>query len=306
MAKAFLIAVLLCMLFNIALQIGTYQSYQVIPCFIEMHFRFFSERADKFTIQTEPRESQMRIRDDICACLMLSLIGLILPLCVLQLLLSILQPQMPIYLGSLMDPKNLTIIYVLGFSFVFCYIFFTFMINCVLWSLVLLPYLFSLYKLLLQLWLGQKSYYTLDSLRSSPNFIHTWRCLEWIQKEFNHIFCPVVLLANKWIFIFLCVYNFIVVMKVGGIVAGVSILSALACAGELVIVFTFLGMINQTSQEVLGSWKTQPGTHLQKSIRSMRSLRIYVGTFYFADRGMVLTMLRAVLELTASILVTYH
>ena len=72
----------------------------------------------------------------------------------------------------------------------------------------------------------------------------------------------------------------------------------------LVTVWKGLGDVYQNSVEVLATWSQQEGNSLllRKFIRSTRPVRVEIGSYFYADRSMVLTLLDIITQNTFSLL----
>ena len=72
----------------------------------------------------------------------------------------------------------------------------------------------------------------------------------------------------------------------------------------LVTIWTGLGALYESSVEVLTVWKAQTGLPLdaRKFLRSTRPIRVEIGSYFYADRPLVLTLLGVITENTFNVL----
>ena len=72
----------------------------------------------------------------------------------------------------------------------------------------------------------------------------------------------------------------------------------------LVIIWTGMGTLYESSVEVLGLWKAQTDLppHIRKFLRSTKPIRVEIGSYFYADGPLVFTLLGIITENTLSVL----
>ncbi|CAG7717669.1 unnamed protein product [Allacma fusca] len=150
------------------------------------------------------------------------------------------------------------------------------------------------------------TYTTSSCLRTPSNFMKTYRELQILNANVMNIYSPLALLAAQWLFMAVCIlniYGFIKLSSPFDIIMGVTAIGLLLF---LVVLFTILALVEVRSSEVLRSWNYQRQTKILKTfIPSTTSVRVYIGTFYYVDQGMVLMMLKFITECTVDLIVLH-
>ena len=87
-----------------------------------------------------------------------------------------------------------------------------------------------------------------------------------------------------------------------GAVAVRIFLVAMLCLYVLVTVWKGLGDVYENSVEVLARWRYHHGVHFRKFLRSTRPVRVEIGSYFYADRTLVLTLLNIIAVNTFNVL----
>ena len=77
---------------------------------------------------------------------------------------------------------------------------------------------------------------------------------------------------------------------------------AIFSLGLLVTFWKGLGAVYETSVEVLALWKHQKRPYVRKFLRATRPVRVEIGSYFYADGSMVLTLLAIITENTFNVL----
>ncbi|CAG7730780.1 unnamed protein product [Allacma fusca] len=74
----------------------------------------------------------------------------------------------------------------------------------------------------------------------------------------------------------------------------------------LINIWESMGQISEISSEILQSWKGMDGGAMwfKKYLKSLQSIRVYIGSFFYADREIKLTILSILLNQTSSLLLS--
>ncbi|CAG7821627.1 unnamed protein product [Allacma fusca] len=165
-------------------------------------------------------------------------------------------------------------------------------------------YVYAVLEIMDELELGKKTYKTSGNLRTPSNFMKLYRELQILNANAMNIYAPVVLPATQWLFsmwILYCIYGF---LKLSGPFAFITFVSAMALVIFLLVLFTILAEVEVRTRTVLASWAGQGQSKiLETYLRSCKSIRISIRTFYYVDHGMVLTMLKFITEFTVNLIV---
>ncbi|CAG7719213.1 unnamed protein product [Allacma fusca] len=154
-----------------------------------------------------------------------------------------------------------------------------------------------------ELELGRETYTTNDDLRTPSNFMKFYRELQILNGNYMNTFA-IILPASQWLYVILSVYYIYGFIKLSGSISFFSFAAATNLVTVLVVLFTALAKLEVRSREVLLSWGCQGQSQiLNRFVRSSKSIRSYIGTFYFVDHAMVLTMLQFIAESTVDLLV---
>ncbi|CAG7828981.1 unnamed protein product [Allacma fusca] len=167
-----------------------------------------------------------------------------------------------------------------------------------------LDYVFAMLEIMNELDLGRKTYKTSGRIRTPSNFMKLYRELQILNVNAMNIYAPVVLPTVQWLFslwVVFCSYGF---LKLSGLFAFTTCVCVVGLLLFLVVLFTILAEMEVRSRTVLTNWAGQGQSKiLEKYLRSCKSIRVTMGTFYYADHGMVLTMLSFITESTVNLLV---
>ncbi|CAG7725297.1 unnamed protein product [Allacma fusca] len=150
---------------------------------------------------------------------------------------------------------------------------------------------------------GRLDYKTSSSLQTPSNFMKTYRELQILNANLMNIYAPFVLPATQWTFMLVSVFTIYGFIKLSGLVAFVMCVTAIAIVIFLLVMFTVLAEVEVRSREALISWRCHSESKILRTfLRSTKSIRFYVGTFYYVDSAMVLTMLKFIIECTVDLI----
>ncbi|CAG7822645.1 unnamed protein product, partial [Allacma fusca] len=74
----------------------------------------------------------------------------------------------------------------------------------------------------------------------------------------------------------------------------------------LINIWDNMGHVSEISSEILQSWNGMDGgaVWFKKYLKSLQPIRVYIGSFFYADRGIKLTILSILLDQTSSLLLS--
>ncbi|CAG7730401.1 unnamed protein product [Allacma fusca] len=140
---------------------------------------------------------------------------------------------------------------------------------------------------------------------STSEFIHHYRKLSLLQTCFNKVYGTWVLGCEAGL-IWVVVIN-IFIMVVFGTVR--SFVNTFITSWMFLQLFKMLGQVHDLSKEILWSWKGAPAQNhtiaSTKCIAAFRPLHVSVGSFYFADKSLFLTILSIILTSSANLILTF-
>ncbi|CAG7785180.1 unnamed protein product [Allacma fusca] len=167
-----------------------------------------------------------------------------------------------------------------------------------------IEYVFGLLEIMNEMELGRNRYRTRDCLRTPKEFMKIWRELQILNVNCMYNYATIVVPANQWLFSIWCVYCIYGFIKLDGPFAFITFVAAVLILTYLIVMFSVLAQVQLRSTQVLNSWGSQRQSLLfKKFLRSTRSIKIYIGSFYFVDHGMVLNMLKFISESTVNLIV---
>ncbi|CAG7821480.1 unnamed protein product [Allacma fusca] len=81
---------------------------------------------------------------------------------------------------------------------------------------------------------------------------------------------------------------------------------AVFCTTFLINIWDNMGKLSEISSEIIQSWKGMDGGAMwfKKYLKSLQPIRVYIGSFFYADRGIKLTILSILLDQTSSLLLS--
>ncbi|CAG7692572.1 unnamed protein product [Allacma fusca] len=83
-------------------------------------------------------------------------------------------------------------------------------------------------------------------------------------------------------------------------------LESLMLISYLIMAFSAFAHVRKASEMMLVSWKQKQQSKYERTVlRSCPPLQIPVGSFYFCDRGMLVTMLQRIFENVVNLLVMF-
>ncbi|CAG7716295.1 unnamed protein product [Allacma fusca] len=175
-----------------------------------------------------------------------------------------------------------------------------------LYSFPAIELVFSVLEILDEMKVGGTIYTTKNSLRTPSNFMKLYRELQVLNVNACNVYSPLALPATQWLFsiwIIFCIYGCI---KFSGPFAFIMFVGAINVIVALVGILSLMAEVDVRSKQLLRSWNGHSKSDLLKHfIRSSQSIRLYIGTFYYIDHGMVLTMLKFISECTVNLIILY-
>ena len=131
-----------------------------------------------------------------------------------------------------------------------------------------------------------------------------YRTTQILHKKANYVYA-IILPGHKILFLLACIRSIYGAMKIQ---SGVRVLLAIVASLILVylrVTFKILSQFFDLSRECLHAWKrsTQDGC-FKRSLKSCQPLKMQIGSFYYVDRGMVLTLFSIIVDSTVSLLLS--
>ena len=126
-------------------------------------------------------------------------------------------------------------------------------------------------------------------------FCREKRILQVLQSNYNDLM-RWYLWAVEVILITVIVFGICGSVWAEGAVAVRLFLGAMLSLYILMTLWKGLGSVYENSAEVLATWRHQDGKslHFRKFFRSTRPVRVEIGSYFYADRSMVLTLLNII------------
>jgi len=157
---------------------------------------------------------------------------------------------------------------------------------------------------------SKTSQFTSNQLRKPSKLLHVYKSLQVLNKEFNSLTRPYLLMA---------INNAMLVVSVGGQVVAIQLhdklnLETLTCiltlslgaAGYLILLYFKLGQVHETSRKCLESWKKNAGLHLEHRdkllalcyVRSLSTCKIELGSFGYFRKANSLKIIEKLIYFT--------
>ncbi|CAG7784816.1 unnamed protein product [Allacma fusca] len=145
--------------------------------------------------------------------------------------------------------------------------------------------------------LRRDRYTTFDDLRRPMDFVQTYNALQILNAKAMYLNSGLVLPVNQWVYLFVASYCIYGAVKLEGLFAAVMVVSAFIMLYYLAVVFTIFAKIHSISEELLHSWrKEQQNSFIRKTLTSFKPISIWIGSYYYCDQPMVLSMFQSILE----------
>ncbi|CAG7722307.1 unnamed protein product, partial [Allacma fusca] len=167
-----------------------------------------------------------------------------------------------------------------------------------------IEYSFGILYMLREMKLERNRYTTFEKLRTPDVFIRNYRMLEILHAKAMSMYSGTVLPVHQWCSLTTATYCIYCSLKMKGIIAVVSMVGAFITLYWLFVAFTIFATIHSESKAVLNSWTIQKhDLGLQKTLKTLRPIKIHVGDYSFCDHSMVVTMFKSICEGTVDLLI---
>ncbi|CAG7786856.1 unnamed protein product [Allacma fusca] len=131
---------------------------------------------------------------------------------------------------------------------------------------------------------------------------HFYHELSILQQIFNASYSYWALGAQTFLTVF-CIAN---IFQAGALQNPRGLLNAMFQMFLIKLIFKHLAQIYESSAPTLESWRETKGSvWFQKYLRACKPLRVVVGSFYYADNTLILTMISVISANAASMIVAY-
>ncbi|CAG7787060.1 unnamed protein product [Allacma fusca] len=223
--------------------------------------------------------------------------------------LTVFKPRVGMFFTSLVNisspyPRIGVTVFQMCFT---CYIFVTMVSNCFIYAATGIEGIFTYCYVARELRLGHRSYNTKPELRTTLHFMKVYTEIMILHSLAREIFCPIVIPSHQWIFIVLASFSIFGSIRFKDKFAVLLMLIGALVTGYLVFAFTMFAYVRKSSLETLRSWKRSRYTPaFRKFLKGCKPFQVYVGSYYFIDMGMVLSMLQGISEMTVNFLVLHR
>ncbi|CAG7836261.1 unnamed protein product [Allacma fusca] len=299
------------LVFFLLLQLLTFSFLEDLPVFLQQFLRFADDFEREFAVEPEiifcpscdgKSFPGIPIIDKYAAAL-LSLFLTSLAFLVLSFLLNLLHPTFPFMLSSLLPPKEINlwikILSSLGVSYVVLVCYATWFT----WSVTWFAYMSVLEQALPEIEYGKKCYMTKEKLRFPVNSLKIYKNLEVLHDHANHLFPWFVLLVEITIIQEILMVTLVTIRSSSIIVTVASALLPYQEIETLMVGHASCTFVTEQSSRIRMSWRViRRESSFYRVIRSLQSLKVKVGRWYFVDREHTVFVLKIIANLAIIIL----
>ncbi|CAG7723805.1 unnamed protein product [Allacma fusca] len=296
------------LLFVLGLQVTLLRAYEELPAIIQKYINFINYFQEKYMLPAElPQKKMFFLFEDFPSFFLTTMYYNAIITTFLVTSMGYFHPEHPIFPTSLAEsPKNLHfVIYPLQMILT-GYAISSMFALLLIFGYPMVPLLFYGLVILLEMRPGRKYYLSLDSLRTPHHFFKVYRNFQVLMKHDLPFYGAFVLPSCQFLFIICAICSTHGAIRMTGIFSLMLFSISIMCLTFLGGFFSLLGSYNEFSTGTMFLWKShvsRRGSHRQR-LRSLSPIRVNVGEFYYADKGMVLTMYAVIFENTVNLLVS--
>ncbi|CAG7730756.1 unnamed protein product [Allacma fusca] len=160
-----------------------------------------------------------------------------------------------------------------------------------------IEYSFGILYMLKEMKLGRNRYTTFETLRAPEVFIRNYRMLQILHSKAMSLYSGVVLPVHQLCYLTTASYCIYCSLALKGIIAVATMAGAFIILYWLLVAFTVFATIHRESQAVLNTWKVRKHDRWeQKTLKSLRPIKIQLGDYSFCDHSMIVTMFKSICE----------
>ncbi|CAG7823338.1 unnamed protein product [Allacma fusca] len=149
-------------------------------------------------------------------------------------------------------------------------------------------------------------YDTKGNLRTVEEFTKLYRAFQILHHSVTDVWSPLVVPAHSWLFVAISSLGLYIGLRFTGIALILGLAVGTNVLNYLIFVFTKAANLRESWETTLRSWRRQNHSlYFRKFLKSCQPEKINVGSLYFCDKGMVMTMIECVFKNTITLLTTF-